>query len=223
MRYWPVLSALPICDGVVCEIGSGPAGLATWTQRPIIGIDPGPDDRHGVVTALPNLRRLVADAAGIPLPDESVCAAVAVDTLEHIPAHARGRVVAEMIRVTQRRGRVIIIGPTGPEAAEGDRWLLRTLYSDGGRPDWSVWLEEHIELGLPTAEDLNAFLDCRRVNAVRSAGYLNLTFWRMMHLAARSGPRLGPLHGPVWQPFASVAWQFRRPPFYRWMFVAELT
>ena len=223
MRYWPVLDALPPGQGPICEIGSGAAGLSSWTERSIIGVDPGSDERHGELVALPNLTRVIGNGARVPLEDESVSAVVAVDTFEHIPSHVRASVVTEMIRVTERGGRVIIIGPTGPGAAEADRWLLRTLRNRGPAPYWAVWLEEHVEMGVPSVDEMRSLLDNPRVSRVRSAGYLNLTFWRVMHLAAMSGLRLGPAHAPVWGSFARVARRFRRAPFYRWMFVADLT
>ena len=174
------------------------------------------------MVALPNLERVQGNGARVPLGDRSVAATVAVDTFEHIPAGERSAVVEEMLRVTAPGGRLVIIGPTGSAAADGDRWLLRTLRRNGPEPSWARWLHEHVENGLPTAEEMRALLESPRVVRVRSAGYLNLWFWRAMHLAALRGPRLGPAHAPVWGPFARLARRYRRGPFYRWMFVADL-
>lgn len=58
LLYEPVVAALPHSELGVCEVGSGPAGLAEWTDRPILGIDPGSDARHGSLQQPPNLRRL---------------------------------------------------------------------------------------------------------------------------------------------------------------------
>ena len=86
LRYRPVATALPTASPLsVCEVGSGPAGLANWTKRQIIGIDPGPDEKHGEVDVPPNLTRVEGEGAAIPLDDCSVSAAVAVDMLEHVP------------------------------------------------------------------------------------------------------------------------------------------
>jgi len=222
MRYWPVVDALPDGDDPVCEIGSGPAGLSTWTDRKIIGVDPGSDDRHRELAPLPNLERLVGDGTNVPLADRSVTAAVAVDTFEHIPAAKRRGVVREMERVTAPGGRVIIMGPTGGPAAEGDRWLLETLRAQERPPDWALWLEEHLENGLPTQMEMTSLFDSPRVVRVRSQGYLNLRFWRMMHLAAIKGPRLGPAHVPIWGAFARLARRYADGPFYRWIFIADL-
>jgi SAM-dependent methyltransferase len=159
----------------------------------------------------------------VPLENESVAATVAVDTFEHIPQHERMHVVKEMSRVTAAGGRIIIIGPTGREAGEADRWLLQALRNGGPGPPWADWLEEHIEFGVPTFDEMSALLEGPRVIRIRSAGYLNISLWRVMHLAAMRGPRLGPAHVPVWGSFARVARRYHRGPFYRWMFVADLT
>lgn len=222
MRYWPVVDALPAGQEPVCEVGSGAAGLSSWTARPVVGVDPGSDERHGEMTALPNLRRVIGDGAHIPLGDESVAATVAVDTFEHIAPGLRRAVVTEMTRVTAPGGRVIIMGPTGPEAAAGDRWLLAALRARHHEPPWAVWLEEHAENGLPAREELYGLLDQPRVTRVQSAGYLNVRFWQLMHVAALAGPRLGPAHVPLWGAFAHLARRYRRGPFYRWLFVADV-
>jgi SAM-dependent methyltransferase len=222
MRYWPVLAAIPPGEGAICEIGSGAAGLSSWTEREIIGVDPGSDDRHTDFVPLANLRRVAGDGARVPLADRSVAAAVAVDTFEHIPRADRQTVIDEMLRVTAVGGRVIVIGPTGPAAARGDAWLLDALRRRGPEPPWASWLEEHLELGVPTRDEMSTLLARPRVRCVTSAGYLNLELWRLMHLAAMRGPRLGPAHAPVWGTVARFARRYRRGPFYRWMFVAEV-
>jgi SAM-dependent methyltransferase len=167
-RYWPVVDALPPSDLPICEVGSGSAGLASWTTRSIIGVDPGADERHTGFVHLENLRRVVGDGASIPLDDHAVCAAVAIDTFEHISPAARDGVVAEMIRVTAPGGRLIINGPTGPDAAAGDRWLTDALARRGPLPDWSLWLEEHFENGLPTDEEMAGLLQDERVVSVET-------------------------------------------------------
>ena len=41
LRYRPVVDALPAIDLPICDVGSGRAGIAAWTSRPVIGVDPG--------------------------------------------------------------------------------------------------------------------------------------------------------------------------------------
>src|SRR4051794_33315994 len=111
LRYRPVVDALPMIDLPICDVGSGRAGIAAWTDRAVIGVDPGSDERHGGGVQPPNMTRVHSDGAHLPLGDASVSAAIAVDTFEHIRAADRQAVIDEMKRVTAPGGRVIIIGP----------------------------------------------------------------------------------------------------------------
>ena len=233
MRYQPVLDALANVDGVVCEVGSGAAGIARWTSRSVIGVDPGPDERHGGVRAPANLERVMGSGEAIPLPDESVAACVATDTIEHIPRELRERVVAEMVRVTRSGGRVILIGPTGAHAAAADRRLLDLLHRRGVYGGWTTWLEEHLSFGVPSIEELEGHLRRQsRVGSLSVHGALNLRLWWLMHRGAMGLlPRVRPLnriphptpvHPWLWAPVAVLARRYRRPPHYRYMFVAEI-
>jgi SAM-dependent methyltransferase len=222
-RYWPAVAALPDGTLPICEVGSGPSGVARWTDREVIGVDPGDDDLHVDHQAVPNLRRLVGTGNAIPLDDASVIAAVAVDTMEHVMPDERAATVAEMVRVTASGGRVILIGPTGPAAVEADRWLLETFDQRGGRPSWAIWLSEHQERGVPTVEELMTWLSVPRVRAVSTRGILRVKHWKTMHLAAMGArPRFGPLDPLLWQPFADFALHDRRGPFYRQLVVADI-
>jgi SAM-dependent methyltransferase len=223
-RYWPVIGALPDGPLPVCEVGSGPSGLARWTDREVIGVDPGDDDLHVDHRPVPNLRRVVGSGAAIPLEDASVAAAVAADTMEHVLPDERAATVAEMVRVTAPGGRVVLIGPTGPAAAEADRWLIEQFHRRGGLPPWAIWLSEHEERGVPAIEELTAWLSLPRVRAVSVRGVLSVRHWKTMHLAAMGAlPRFGPLDPLVWQPFADFALHDRRGPFYRQVVVADVT
>jgi SAM-dependent methyltransferase len=222
-RYWPAVRALPVSGLPICEIGSGPSGLARWTDREVIGVDPGDDGLHVDHQRVQNLRRVVGTGAAIPLEDASVAASVAVDTMEHVMPAERERTLAEMVRVTAPGGRVVVIGPTGTAAAEADRWLLDTFDARGGRPDWTVWLREHDERGVPHLDELTAWLTLPRVSAISVRGVLSIRHWKTMHLAAMGAlPRFGPLDPLVWQPFADFALHDRRGPFYRQLVVADV-
>jgi SAM-dependent methyltransferase len=226
LRYAPVVEALPALDLPICEVGSGPAGLARWIDRPVWGVDPGADERHVGVPSPPNLTRVQSDGASIPLPDRSASATVAVDTFEHIPPAARQAVVDEMKRVTAPGGRVIIIGPTGPDAAAGDRRVLDrwTARDDGGNIE--QWLGEHFENGLPTVQELTGLLGTDRVARVTATGVFPVRHWWTMHRATLGDfpqPRgFHLIHHLTWGPFGAVARRDRRGPFYRWLVVADL-
>jgi SAM-dependent methyltransferase len=226
LRYLPVVRALPESPLPICEVGSGPAGLAAWVGRDVIGVDPGPDARHGIARLPPNLTRLEGDGAHLPLADRSAGAAVAVDTMEHIAPAARRAVVDEMLRVTAPGGRVIIMGPTGPDAAAGDRFVHTRLCSLGVGDDVIGWLEEHFDNGLPTVEELTVLLSHERVERLTVRRYFNLRLWRVMHRAAMGDlprmPREHLIHHLLWAPFAAVARRLHRPPCYRCLVVAQL-
>jgi SAM-dependent methyltransferase len=228
LRYVPVARALPALDLPVCEVGSGPQGLAVWTDRHVIGVDPGDDGRHGgrEGSSPPNLRRVPGDGAHIPLPDRSVAAAVAVDTLEHIPRDERPAVVREMQRVTAPGGRVILMGPSGPAAAAADRELLERHRARGEQQGPVVWLGEHVEHGLPSVEDMVAMLGGERCTRIVVRGVFNLAMWKTMHRALLGDypqPRGAHLvHHLTWAPFGAAARRLRRGPFYRCLVIADL-
>jgi SAM-dependent methyltransferase len=226
LRYRPAVAALPSSTLPICEVGSGPAGLAAWTSRPVIGVDPGPDERHGGVATPPNLRRVVGDGANIPLEDRSAAATVLVDTLEHIPPAARAAVIDEMKRVTADGGRLVIMGPTGTAAAKGDRLVLERWRERGASEGVVEWLGEHFENGLPTEEEIVALIGTERVVSVSVTGVFNLRLWWTMHRATLGDfpqPRGWHLiHHLTWGPFAMVARRLRRGPFYRYLVVAQL-
>jgi SAM-dependent methyltransferase len=226
LRYRPAVEALPPDDGrAVCEVGSGPAGLAAWTDRRVIGIDPGDDERHGTLpTEVSNLERKRASGARVPLEDDSVAAAVAVDTLEHIPPVERPAVLGEMARVTAPGGRVVLVGPAGPAAGQGDRWLIERAGDSSRDVSWVHWLHEHVEHGVPSVEGLRSLLLSAGAHRVTAAGVLNIRLWRIMHevgLGLRPEPR-GPLYDLLWRPFGTLARRYRRGPFYRWVVVGHL-
>ena len=224
-RYKPVAAALP--EGAVCEVGSGPHGLARWTTHEVLGIDPGDDERHGEYSAPPNLRLLKADGVAIPLPDRSVAAAVAVDTFEHIPAASRASVVAEMVRVTDDGGRLILMGPTGLAAAEADAYVLQRWRERDPTSGIVTWLTEHEEIGLPRDDELADLLqESPRVLKVSSRGVYNISLWRTMHRALLGDFWLPPgeryVHHLMWAPFGALARRYRRRPFYRTLVIADL-
>jgi SAM-dependent methyltransferase len=225
LRYRPVVANCP--PGTICEVGSGPQGIALWTGEDVIGVDPGADDPHGQLVPLANFQRVEGDGANIPLADRSVAATVAVDTFEHIPAPARPAVIREMLRVTDDGGRVIIMGPVGPDAARADHRVLERWREHAPESSIVTWLTEHEQIGLPSIEELvAALLGTDRVKRVRVVGVYNLTLWWTTYRVLLGdfwkprGERY--LHHLMWTPFAFVARRYRRGPFYRQLIVAEL-
>lgn len=220
LRYVPVLRALPAGEPI-CEIGCGDRGIAGWTPRRVVGVEPEPRPAPDLP---PNLERVAATAAALPFADGEMRATVAVDTFEHIDAAERAAAIAEMVRVTALGGRVVINGPAGAAAALADQAVLERLRRRGAAGGSSArWLNEHLERGLPSPEELQRWLDLPRVRRVQTRGVFNLRLWYVMHLAAMGAlPRTGPLHGVVWKPFAAVARRYHRGACYRLLVIADV-
>jgi SAM-dependent methyltransferase len=226
LRYRPVVEALPSLDLPICDVGSGRAGIAAWTRRPVIGVDPGDDDRHGLGEVPPNMTRVKSDGAHLPIMDFGASAAVAVDTFEHIPPAHRQAVVDEMKRVTAPGGRVIIIGPASPEAALADLRLLDRWQRRDPESPVVGWLSEHVENGLPSVPELIGLIGTHRVTAVRTRGVFNLRFWWLMHRRAmedfphvRGSHRV---HHLTWGIVGAAARHWPHGPFYRHMVAADI-
>jgi hypothetical protein len=99
--------------------------------------------------------RVTADARALPFPDRSFDVVVALDMLEHVPRSDRSAVLDELARVSRRR---LIVGcPTGPRALECDRALARMLDRRAETYAGS-WLEEHLEHGFPSEDELDSAL-----------------------------------------------------------------
>lgn len=91
------------------------------------------------------------DGNTLPFPDGSFDLAVSVDVLEHIPAESRQRHFEELLRVT--RTRVIVSCPYGsPGHIDAERDLIDWYRATTGKGH--RFLEEHLERGLPTGEEL---------------------------------------------------------------------
>lgn len=225
LRYKPVVAQLPASDLPICEVGSGPAGVAAWTSHQVIGVNPGADDRHGEQAPPANFRRVEGDGANIPLPDKSVCACVAVDTFDHIPREARPAVISETERVTADSGRVIVMGPTGPDAAEGDHYVLGRWRAKEPNSNIALWLGEHEEIGLPAREEIAGMFGGRAAR-ITATGVYNIKLWRTAHriLLGDFPQKLGHdrVHPIVWAPVGFIARRFHRGPCYRQLVVAEL-
>jgi FkbM family methyltransferase len=150
MRYAKLLSTEPgLFDEArsVLEVGSGRFGAAAWLQRPVTGVSPAWPLLPG-----PLVTPVCGDLLALPFDDATFDHVLCVDVLEHVPHDERAAVVRELVRVC--RGRLLIGGPFGEAAAQGERAfaeLLRDL--DMEAPDW---LDEHLRLGIPGLEEVVA-------------------------------------------------------------------
>ena len=100
----------------------------------------------------PPADRIVAPGL-LPFADDSHDAVTSSDVLEHVPAEDRRAHVAELLRVARRR--VVLGFPCGsPQKSAAEVRLAATLLDDFGlRLDF---LDEHLEHGLPTPNDVAA-------------------------------------------------------------------
>ncbi|HSP55780.1 MAG TPA: glycosyltransferase [Dehalococcoidia bacterium] len=98
---------------------------------------------------------VMAAGGTLPFTDASFDLVTAHDTLEHVPPEDRPAFLRDIIRVSRRF--VVLNGPVHrPEAAEAEQRLARFLeHNELGH---NVSLDDHLALGLPATEDIEAVL-----------------------------------------------------------------
>jgi hypothetical protein len=94
---------------------------------------------------------LLYDGETLPLDDRSFSLATSIDVLEHLPRNKRLDHIRELMRVA--REQVIVCCPVGTDAhRQAERDLADWCAKVTGKRN--RYLDEHIELGLPTASEL---------------------------------------------------------------------
>ena len=115
------------------------------------------------------------------------------------------------------------MGPVAAASAAADRRLRAKLHSRGIHGGITVWLDEHIENGVPELEELVGYLQDERVARVTARGVFNLRLWWMMHLVSMGAlPWFNSLHALAWWPLAAVARRFHCGDCYRTLVVADI-
>ncbi len=151
IRYLPVLHELQQQPHytTLLEVGSGSEGIARFVKHSVVGADV-----HFPTPPLPNLQTVALTDVYLPFRDCSFDVVVSTDTLEHIVPHQRATMVSELIRVSKQR--LFLAVPTGKHAAEQDK-KLDALYAQkhGKRHPFLI---EHVEYGLPTVAEIQAYL-----------------------------------------------------------------
>lgn len=150
LRYRAVHRALKplVAKGSsVLEVGAGAVSIGRYLRCATTAVDtsfgPGPGS---------NTKRVFASACALPFADKAWDIVCSIDMLEHIhPAH-RSQAIAEMVRVG--KSLVTVAVPVGETAFREDVWTDEYYIRQHGKPH--RFAKEHVELGLPGREDVEA-------------------------------------------------------------------
>jgi hypothetical protein len=218
VRYTGVISALqkalPANLQKVIEVSSGGRGGIAWalpgTTLDICLVDWSTqllsDSRSGKAW------RVCADACQLPFADNFFDAAVSLDTLEHLPHRLRAPFLTELQRVAKTA--VIVTCPLQSsdgifQGREFDLGLHRQIEARKGiQPGW---LQEHIDQGHPTAEELWQLLP-----GVQITGSENCATW-LRFASFYQKPFLWPLAGLFY--LAVLRRHDNLPPYRRGLLV----
>jgi SAM-dependent methyltransferase len=146
IRYQPIIEELRRRNPtIVLDVGSGSEGLSMFWKGKVIGVDIKFKRR-------PMLLGVCSSSIELPFSRGTFPVVVSSDMLEHVPAKSRKVAVVEMARVCSQS---LLIGfPSGSAAAE----MYQELAS-GMKSPLPSWLREHLELGLPDADEVSGWLE----------------------------------------------------------------
>lgn len=167
MRYLPIVRLLRErgLSRQVTDIGCGPDGIAPYLRERIVGVD---TDLHPPVHAL--MSAVNASVLKTPFADGSRPCVISVDMLEHVPVHLRQPSVDELVRIT---GRLLVLAvPVGAVAQEHDRQVAAKFNAVRGA-DYR-YLREHLEYGLPSAEQLHSYVTAAMARCGRTGSVVLL-------------------------------------------------
>jgi hypothetical protein len=158
----------------VLDVGSGPSTLTATFLGPAYEVTRSDADTHGQPDILP-----LRPGAPLDAPDASYDGVVCLEVLEHVPKAQRSLLVHECLRVA--RHLVVISVPNGTEAvAAAERRICDVFEAIKKTPH--PFLREHRECGLPTEQEIRAYLDaeCR---PFRVADNVRLDHWQALLMA----------------------------------------
>ncbi|HAF30843.1 MAG TPA: hypothetical protein DCG75_17525 [Bacteroidales bacterium] len=137
----------------IIDIGAGIGSLELALNRTDIFIYD--IDRVSIDIAKQNFKNtVVGTGSKINFEDDAFDWAISIHTLEHIPKNEREQFILEMIRISKEG--VFLNFPEGKYAEVLCKNFLNTLEKNGLPPN--KWTLEHLELGLPTVEEVNSIL-----------------------------------------------------------------
>jgi hypothetical protein len=146
IRYHPFVKELKqLQPPWVLDAGSGAEGIKLFWRGEVRGIDIHFKRRplhHGILASI--LR--------MPLKKHSCPVVISCDLLEHIQPEHRQLMITELSRVSQEH---LIIGfPSGDSA----RQTYQAIAKNYGSREKPAWLQEHLDLGLPDAIQVEKWL-----------------------------------------------------------------
>ena len=169
IRYQPIMEELQRWNpAIVLDVGSGSEGLSMFWKGKVVGVDIKFKRR-------PMLLGVCSSSLRLPFSRDTFPVVVSADMLEHVPAKSRSAAVFEMARVCSQS---LLIGfPSGRAATE-----MYQVLASGMKSPLPYWLREHLELGLPDANEVSGWLE--------EAGWSIKTSWhepiqlhqKIMHL-----------------------------------------
>src|SRR2546421_8794135 len=163
----------------ILDAGGHPSPLKHFTPEGAVAL--ADSEEPGSLTQVP-LRfdaYFRASAAALPSADDSSDVVCAHDTLEHIPPPLRAKTLRELVRVS--RHYTIVNGPVyEPQVEMAEKRFAGFLEHALGED--SRFLNEHLELGLPTKEDIESAVRPRTAGLV-SIPNGKLTVWLTMNAA----------------------------------------
>lgn len=133
---------------------------------------------------------ILGDATNMSFPDNEYDIVVALDVFEHIPSNKRDLFIDELHRVSSLL--CIITAPFHSRQTVEAESRVNTVFKSLFNKNF-IWLEEHMENGLPNKDSLISFLNERKIN-FKMLGHGRVDIWeRMMgiHFCAAKNPVLG--------------------------------
>jgi len=152
-RYEKIISRNPqlnLSTSSILEVGSGAFGIARFLENNVTGLEPGSQ-----VPGSDNLNIVNGSILEHPFEKEQFDYTICVDVLEHIKPEERAKAVANMCAITKKK--VIIACPIKNNAERCEAWLAEWYIRSYGRIP--SWLNEHLENGLPSLEEIIDILD----------------------------------------------------------------
>jgi ubiquinone/menaquinone biosynthesis C-methylase UbiE len=124
---------LPGVTGRICDLGCGPGQVAAYLHargRDVVGVDLADQMVEQARHLHPDIPFMQADMRHLPFADASLAGIIAFYCLIHIPHAEIPTVLAELHRVLQPRGEILIGFHVGQETRHVDEWFGETVNVD---------------------------------------------------------------------------------------------